>query len=202
MTEPQKKSSAPLSRAAPDAVSTREEVRLRTGVLVLRDCDGCGVSYEALRPESRFCSGTCRVRAYRARVSPEAAEAVVEPVALPETQRLSRPEPAATAVTPPAAPARLRVLCRQDVCPAPWSEEVVWTFRHERERPETDVEVTCYADGSAPCSRCDQRHPWDQMLAREGLRPAGVTIPMGWGQRRADEAGVATAEEIRWPTDW
>ena len=29
---------------------------------MLRPCDVCGVSYEAKRPNSRFCSGTCRKR--------------------------------------------------------------------------------------------------------------------------------------------
>jgi len=34
---------------------------------VTRDCDQCGVAYEAKRPSSKFCSARCRNRAARAR---------------------------------------------------------------------------------------------------------------------------------------
>lgn len=93
-----------------------------------------------------------------------------------------------------------RVLCRQDVSPEPWSEVEAWTFRLQRERPYSDVVVTCFEDGSSPCDRCGLRHPWDQMLRREGLHPRYVA-PLGWGEtareRAADDEGpreVPTSE--------
>lgn len=49
-----------------------------------RSCDRCGKTYDARRPQSRFCSSACRVSAGRARKagSPEAL-APVEPVEAP-----------------------------------------------------------------------------------------------------------------------
>jgi hypothetical protein len=45
---------------------------------VLRPCDVCGASYEAKRPSSRFCSGTCRKRFSRGAVpAPEVNEVAV-----------------------------------------------------------------------------------------------------------------------------
>lgn len=49
---------------------------------MLRPCDVCGVSYEAKRPSSRFCSGTCRKRASRGVVTlPEVTESEKGPIA-------------------------------------------------------------------------------------------------------------------------
>lgn len=52
-------------------------------------CGHCGGFYQATRPESRFCSTTCRVRAFREKqraaeeqAIPRPAEAVAAPVAL------------------------------------------------------------------------------------------------------------------------
>lgn len=48
---------------------------------MLRPCDVCGVSYEAKRPNSRFCSGTCRKRFSRGVVTlPEVTEGENAPV--------------------------------------------------------------------------------------------------------------------------
>lgn len=48
---------------------------------MLRPCDVCGVSYEAKRPNSRFCSGTCRKRFSRGVVTlPEVTESEIAPV--------------------------------------------------------------------------------------------------------------------------
>lgn len=37
--------------------------------MAMRPCDSCGKEYDAKRPVSRFCSGTCRKRAQRAGLS-------------------------------------------------------------------------------------------------------------------------------------
>ena len=37
--------------------------------MAMRPCDSCGKPYDAKRPVSRFCSGTCRKRAQRAGLS-------------------------------------------------------------------------------------------------------------------------------------
>jgi hypothetical protein len=48
---------------------------------MFRPCDVCGVSYEAKRPNSRFCSGTCRKRFSRGVVTlPEVTERETAPV--------------------------------------------------------------------------------------------------------------------------
>lgn len=80
----------------------------------------------------------------------------------------------------------LRVRCRQDVVESD-VDEVIWIYSEKREPPVPSVEVVCYADGSSPCSRCGLRHPVEQQLHREGVRPRG-TMPLGWGTRAAEQA--------------
>ena len=56
-----------------------------------RACDSCGASYEAKRKNSRFCSGTCRVRASRGAVTPAVRASVSSlppPVVEPEESSL------------------------------------------------------------------------------------------------------------------
>lgn len=49
-----------------------------------RPCDVCGVAYEAKRPNSRFCSATCRKRASRGVPTEHVADVTPLPPAEPE----------------------------------------------------------------------------------------------------------------------
>lgn len=61
-----------------------------------RPCDVCGVLYEAKRPSSKYCSGTCRKRASRGVVTlPEVTKREITPVTegeVPAIAVLPRPE--------------------------------------------------------------------------------------------------------------
>lgn len=64
-----------------------------------RPCDSCGVTYEAKRPNSRFCSANCRKRASRGAPTPTSVtQGDGELVALPVSARESEQGPVESAL--------------------------------------------------------------------------------------------------------
>ena len=65
---------------------------------MLRNCDSCGSEYDAKRPTSRFCSGTCQKRHRRARGPVPGEESAPAVRALPSPEDRS-PEAGLSAAT-------------------------------------------------------------------------------------------------------
>lgn len=57
--------------------------------MTLRNCDGCGRSYEAKRATSKFCSSDCRVRAHRQPKSAPSATVVLPAQPTPPTSAVA-----------------------------------------------------------------------------------------------------------------
>lgn len=66
-----------------------------------RDCDSCGSGYDAQRPNSKFCSESCRKKATRGTSTPrmEPISAAVDPIASTHSRVLADLEKAGRAET-------------------------------------------------------------------------------------------------------